>query len=141
MSVSKGTAKWEGGLKDGSGVMKPAHATEARFSLGSRFEGQQGSNPEELIGAALAGCFSMALTVALEKAGLKPRAINTSADVHLDKDGGGFTISKIELVTDAAVPGADATQFQNIATETKKACPVSKALAGTQITLQAKLTA
>jgi osmotically inducible protein OsmC len=139
MAISKGSAQWDGGFKDGKGVMKPAHAPEAQFTVGSRFEGQQGSNPEELIGAALAGCFSMALTVGLEKAGLKPRGIKTSADVKLDKQGDGFAITAIELATEVNAPGADNAKFQAIAEETKKGCPVSKALTGTTITLKAKL--
>ena len=139
MAISKATAQWTGGLKDGKGVMKPAHAPEALFSLASRFEGAPSSNPEELIGAALAGCFSMALTVALETAGLKPQSVRSSTTVHLDKDGPGFSISGIELSTEASVPGLDPAKFQQIAEETKKGCPVSKALAGTKITLTAKL--
>jgi osmotically inducible protein OsmC len=139
MGISKGSAQWDGGIKDGKGVMKPAHAPEAPFSLGSRFEGQPGSNPEELIGAALSGCFSMALTLSLEKAGAKAQSIRTSADVKLDKDGEGFAITTIELTTQASVPGLDAAKFQAIAEETKKNCPVSKALAGVKISLKASL--
>ncbi len=140
MGISKGRAQWEGGLKDGKGAMKPAHASEAQFSLGSRFEGQPSSNPEELIAAALSGCYSMALTGALEKAGLKPESVRTSADVKLEKQGDGFTITSIALTSDAKVPGVEAAQFQTIAEETKKNCPVSKALAGTTITLKAQLS-
>ncbi len=139
MGISKGSAQWTGGLKDGKGAMKPAHAAEASFSLGSRFEGLPASNPEELIGAALSGCFSMALTASLEKAGTKPLSVKTSADVRLDKDGDGFSITSIELTTEAAVSGIDAAKFQSIAEETKKGCPVSKALAGTKISLKASL--
>ena len=139
MPISKGNADWEGGFRDGSGTMKPAHAGEAKFSLGSRFEGQPNSNPEELIGAALSGCFSMALTVGLEKAGFKPAHVHTTADVHLDKVGDGFSITRIDLAAEASVPGADLAHFERIAEETKKGCPVSRALAGTQITLKAKL--
>ena len=139
MGISKGSAQWTGGLKDGKGVMKPAHAAEAPFSLGTRFEGQQGSNPEELMGAALSGCFSMALSLGLETAGLKPSSIKTSADVQLDKQGAGFAITTIALTTEASVPGATEAQFQKIAEETKKGCPVSKALAGVNITLKATL--
>jgi osmotically inducible protein OsmC len=139
--TSKASATWTGGLKDGKGTMKPAHAPEAAFSLGSRFEGQPASNPEEMIGAALAGCFSMALTLGLEMAGLKPKSVKSSADVHLDKVGEGFAITSIELTTDASVPGVDNAKFQAIAEETKKGCPVSKALAGTKITLKATLAA
>ena len=139
MGISKASAQWDGGLKDGKGVMKPAHAPAAPFSLGSRFEGQQGSSPEELIGAALSGCFSMALTLGLEMAGVKPQSVKTSADVRLDKDGAGFSITTIELTTEASVPGLDAAKFQAIAEETKKNCPVSKALAGVKISLKAIL--
>ena len=140
MAISNGSAQWTGGLKDGKGVMKPAHAPEAAFTLASRFEGAPSSSPEELIGAALSGCFSMALTLSLETAGLKPQSVKTSAAVRLDRDGGGFSITGIDLTTEATVPGAEAAQFQKIAEETKKGCPVSKALAGTKITLTAKLT-
>jgi osmotically inducible protein OsmC len=139
MSISGAKAQWEGGLKDGHGSMSPAHAADVPFSLGTRFEGKQGSNPEEVIGAALAGCFSMALSAGLGQAGLSPRVIRTEAKVHLEKDGPGFKIAKIELETTAEVPGVDAAKFSAIADETKKGCPVSKALAGTTITLQAKL--
>ncbi len=139
MGISKGSAQWNGGIKDGKGTMKPAHGSESPFSLGSRFEGQPGSNPEELVGAALSGCFSMALSLGLEKAGSKPQSIRTSADVRLDKDGEGFSITTIELTTEASVPGLDAARFQTIAEETKKNCPVSKALAGVKISLKASL--
>lgn len=139
MGISKGSAQWNGGIKDGQGVMKPAHAPEAPFSLGTRFEGKQGSNPEELIGAALSGCFSMALSLGLEKAGLKPTSIKTSADVQLDKQGEGFAITQIALTCEASVPGAQGDQFQKIAEETKKGCPVSKALGAVNITLKARL--
>ena len=139
MGISKASGQWEGGLKDGKGVMRPAHAAEAGFSLGSRFEGQPSSNPEEFIGAALAGCFSMALTVALEQAGAKPKSVKTTADVKLEKQGAGFTITGIALSSTAEAAGIDAAKFAELAQETKKACPVSKALAGTTITLEAKL--
>ncbi|HKQ68920.1 MAG TPA: OsmC family peroxiredoxin, partial [Polyangiaceae bacterium] len=131
MGISKAIAKWAGGLKDGKGSMTPAHAAEVPFSFGSRFEGQPASNPEELIGAALSGCFSMALSAGLEKAGFKATSIRTSADVHLEKGAEGFGITSIDLTTDASVPGVDAAQFQQIAEATKKGCPVSKALAAT----------
>lgn len=139
MSISKASARWEGDLKGGRGVMKPAHASDVPFSLATRFEGVQGSNPEEMIGAALAGCFSMALTAALTKAGLSPRSVSTEAEVRLDKEAEGFRIAAIELATTADVPGADRARFEAIADETKKTCPVSKALTGTTITLRASL--
>lgn len=139
MGISKASAHWQGGLKTGKGVMKPEHASEAPFSLGTRFEGQPGTNPEEMIGAALAGCFSMALTVGMETAGLKPEGVQTSAEVKLEKQGPGFAITEIALTTKATVSGVDDAKFQAIAEETKKNCPVSKALAGTKITLNASL--
>lgn len=137
--ISKASAQWTGGFKDGKGTMTPAHAAAIGFTAGSRFEGQPASNPEEVVGAALAGCFSMALTVALERAGHKPQAVATSADVSLEKGDAGFAITGIALSTTATVPGLDDAQFQTIAQETKKGCPVSKALAGTTITLTATL--
>ena len=99
MATSKASARWEGSLKDGRGQMKPAHASEIPFTVNTRFEGAAGSNPEELIGAALAGCFSMALAASLGKAGLQPSEINTSADVQLDKEADGFRITQIALTT------------------------------------------
>jgi osmotically inducible protein OsmC len=139
MGISKASAQWSGGFKTGTGTMKPAHAEAASFSVSSRFEGQQGSNPEELIGAALAGCFSMALTVGLEKAGLAPKGVRTEAEVKLEKQGEGFAITGIALTTTATVPGVDDARFQAIAEETKKGCPVSKALGAVPITLKASL--
>jgi osmotically inducible protein OsmC len=139
MSISKATASWQGGFKDGKGTMKGAHAPEATFSVATRFEGQPGSNPEELIGAALAGCYSMALTVGLEKAGMKPSRIDTTAEVKLERTEAGPTIEGIDLVTKAVVPGADAAKFQQVAEETKKGCPVSRVLAATKINLNASL--
>ena len=140
MGTSKASAHWEGSLKDGRGSMKPAHGGEVAFTAGTRFEGQAGSNPEELIGAALAGCFSMALAGALGRAGMSPQSVNTDAAVQLEREPAGFRIVRIELTTTAKVPGADTTTFQKIAEETKKGCPVSKALTGTEITLKASLT-
>ena len=139
MSTSKASARWEGTLRDGRGTMKPANGSDVPFSLKTRFEGERGSNPEELIGAALAGCFSMALSAALGKAGINPTSIETEASVQLDKQGDGFAITSINLQTNAKVPGLDAAKFETIAQETKQQCPVSKALTGTKISLTAKL--
>ena len=139
MGISKATGKWEGGLKGGKGSMKPANAEAVGFSLGSRFEGKPASNPEEMVGAALAGCFSMALTGALERSGLAPKAVRTSADVTLEKQENGFAITGIALTTEAEVSDIDDAKFQALAEDTKKGCPVSKALAGTKITLTASL--
>jgi osmotically inducible protein OsmC len=140
MSISKASASWKGGFKDGKGSMKPGHGADVAFSAGTRFEGQEGSNPEELIGAALAGCYSMALTLGLEKAGMKPTSVDTTADVKLEKLETGFTITGIDLVTRAVVPGADAAKFQEVAEATKKGCPVSKVLAAAKINLAATVS-
>jgi osmotically inducible protein OsmC len=136
---SKASSVWTGTIKDGKGNMKPANATDIGFSLGSRFEGKPASNPEELIGAALTGCFSMALTMALEQAGATPKQVQTHADVKLEKQGEGFSITAIALDCTATASGIDNAKFQTVAEQTKKACPVSKALSGTKITLTAKL--
>jgi lipoyl-dependent peroxiredoxin len=139
MGVSKASAQWEGTLKAGRGVMRPAHAGEAPFTAGSRFEGAPSSNPEELVGAALAGCFSMALSLGLEKAGFVPKSIKTSADVHLEAKDGGFAITTIDLISEVSVEGGDKEKFQAVAEETKKNCPVSKALGGVKVNLKASL--
>lgn len=128
MSISKASAEWNGTLKAGKGVMKPAHASDVAFSLGTRFAGEKGSNPEEMVGAALSGCFSMALSVGLEKAGITPVSIKTTADVHLEKEGEGFHVPKIDLVTTIHATGGDDAKIKAIAEETKKACPISKLL-------------
>ena len=139
MSTSQATARWEGSLREGKGQMKPANGPEVPFTLGTRFAGEKGSNPEEMIGAALAGCFSMALSAALGKANITPKTIQTTAAVQLDKEGEGFKISSIALTTNADIPGIDKAKFDAIAEETKKNCPVSKALSATPITLKATL--
>jgi osmotically inducible protein OsmC len=139
MAKSHASARWDGTLKDGRGSMKPANAAEVPFTLGTRFEGVKGSNPEEVVGAALAGCFSMALSASLGGAGITPTLIQTDAVVSLDKEGTGFKISTIELTTKVSAQGLDAAKLETIAQETKKNCPVSKALAGTQISLKASL--
>ncbi len=140
MANSKATATWEGTLKGGAGTMKPAHAAEIPFSAGTRFEGQAGSNPEEVIGAALAGCFSMALTVGLERAGAQPRSVRTAANVTLERKDDGFWITAIALETEVDAQGIDEAKFQEVAQATKKGCPVSKALAAVEnISLSAKL--
>jgi osmotically inducible protein OsmC len=139
MAISKATAQWEGNIK-GKGTMKPAHASEIPYSVATRFEGQPGSNPEEVIGAALAGCFSMALSLGLEQAGATPKMIRTNAAVTIDKDGPGFSIKSIALETEVEAGGIDAAKFEAVAQETKKQCPVSKALAGVpSMTLKATL--
>jgi osmotically inducible protein OsmC len=140
MPVRKAEAVWEGNLMKGKGTMKfGSGAFEGVYSFASRFESGAGTNPEELIGAAHAGCFSMALSLFLEKAGFSPEHIHTEAKVHIDKVGEGFKITAVELETEAKVQGIDDRKFQELAEATKKGCPVSVALAGTEIRLKAKL--
>jgi len=140
MPVRKASAVWEGDIRGGNGkVSLGSGAFEGRYSFGSRFEEAAGTNPEELIGAAHAGCFSMALSGGLGRAGHPPKRIATTAKVHIEKVGEGFSITRIELDCEAEVPGLDDATFQNLANKAKEGCPVSKALAGTQITLTAKL--
>jgi len=139
MAVRKAEAVWEGGFK-GKGKMKlGSGAFEGAYSFASRFEDGSGTNPEELIGAAHAGCFSMALSFMLEKAGYPPQQVHTVAKVHIDKVGEGFRITAVELDTEAKVPGIDEKTFLEQAEGAKKGCPVSQALSGTEITLKAKL--
>jgi osmotically inducible protein OsmC len=114
-------------------------AYEGRYSFGSRFAEETGTNPEELIAAAHAGCFSMALSGALGKAGHPPERVETKAKVHLEKVGEGFGITRIELTTVARVPGIDEATFREQAEGAKRNCPVSKALAGVEISLDATL--
>ena len=140
MPVRSSSAEWKGNLLQGSGTMKlGSGAFEGKYSFPSRFESGQGTNPEELIAAAHAGCYSMALSFILGNAGFNPTRVATTANVHLEKVGEGFSITKIELVTEAEIPGIDNATFQTHAEAAKKGCPVSKALAATEITLSAKL--
>lgn len=140
MAMRQSDAEWRGDLKSGSGSMRlGSGAFEGAYSFPSRFESGSGTNPEELIAAAHAGCFSMALSAALSQAGHPPTRVHTTAKVHLDKDGTGFSISRIELECEAEVPGIDDAAFQEQANGAKVNCPVSKALAGTRITLSATL--
>lgn len=140
MPTRSAKARWEGNLKNGNGFLKlGSRAFEGIYSFDSRFETGTGTNPEELIGAAHAGCYSMALSMLLENAGHPPRSIETQADVRLDKVEEGFRITGIELQTEADVPGIDPQEFQKQAEAAKDGCPVSQALAGTEIRLQAKL--
>ncbi|HEX5714922.1 MAG TPA: OsmC family protein [Thermoanaerobaculia bacterium] len=140
MPVRKADAVWEGDIRGGNGkVSLGSGAFEGRYSFGSRFEEGAGTNPEELIGAAHAGCFSMALSGGLGRGGHTPKRIATTAKVHIEKVGEGFAITRIELDTQAEVPGIDDATFQEFAKKAKEGCPVSKALAGTEITLNAKL--
>ncbi len=140
MPVRTAEALWEDNLKDGNGKMKlGSGAFEGNYSFGSRFEETPGTNPEELLGAAHAGCFSMALSHSLAQAGYSPEKVNTNAKVHLEKVGDGFKIVTIELKTKAVVPDIEKSEFLKHAEATKTGCPVSKALAGTDIKLRATL--
>lgn len=134
------SATWSGSLKEGQGTISTATGVlrEAPFGFKSRFEDGPGTNPEELIGAALAGCYSMALSLGLGNAGLTPDRIATRVQVTLDKQGDGFAITAIALNCRASVPGADAATFERIAQETKQDCPVSKVLRA-EIALDAAL--
>ena len=140
MAVRTASAVWEGNLRDGKGRMRlGGGAFEGRYSFSSRFEEGTGTNPEELIGAAPAGCFSMALSAGLGRAGYTPRRIETTARVSLEKVGDGHRITTIELTTEADVPGIDEATFQQQAQAAKAGCPVSQALAGVDIRLVARL--
>jgi osmotically inducible protein OsmC len=140
MAVRTGQAVWEGDLRNGKGTMRfGSGAFEGQYSFLSRFEEGKGTNPEELIGAAHAGCFSMSLSNTLAEAGFTPKRVNTIARVHIDKVGPGFKITLIELNTEALVPGIDNQKFQKVAENASKNCPVSQALASTQIRMVARL--
>ena len=140
MAVRTAEALWEGNLLKGKGMIKlGSGAFEGGYSFSSRFESGAGTNPEELIGAAHAGCFSMALSFMLEKAGYKPERVHTTAKVSIDKAGEGFRITTIELDTSARVPGIDEKKFLEQAEAASRGCPVSQALAGTTIKLKAGL--
>jgi osmotically inducible protein OsmC len=136
------SARWNGSLEDGNGTMRMASgAYEGPYSFQSRFEEGDGTNPEELIAAAHAGCFSMALSGELGKAGHQVDSVETEATVHIDKVEGGFAIKRIELRTRASVPGLDDSAFQEAAEAAKKGCPVSQALAAVEsIDLDAQLS-
>jgi osmotically inducible protein OsmC len=140
MPTRSANARWEGGLQKGAGSVRlGSGAFEGQYSFSSRFESGTGTNPEELIGAAHAGCFSMALSAGLERAGYAPASVDTTAKVHLERVEGGFRIPTIELETTAEVPGIDEAAFQDQAAMAKANCPVSVALAGVDIQLTAHL--
>ena len=141
MPISRSSAAWHGDLKSGKGTMVIGKSeTPAPFSFNSRFEGGQGFNPEELLGAAHAGCFSMALANKLAGLGAKPNAIRTTADVKLEKTPSGFAIVGIVLTTDADVDNIDGPTFTKAVDETKVGCPVSKALSAIPIEVIHRLT-
>ena len=137
MATSKATAKWNGTLKEGTGVMKYGQV-EGPFTFASRFEEGKGTNPEELVGAAHSGCYSMFLAAILSQDGLKPNSIKTSASVHLGEDDGP-KITRIDLDCDADVPGLDDAKFAQYAKTAKERCPISRLFSGTEINLSAKL--
>lgn len=141
MAVQSASAEWNGSLKEGSGKMRVGTgAFDGPFTFASRFENGKGTNPEELIGAAHAGCFSMALSAALGRAGHNPTSIKTSAKVHLGTGDAGPTITQIDLEVEGVVPGIDQAKFQEFAEGAKKGCVVSRALAGvSNINLNATL--
>jgi osmotically inducible protein OsmC len=133
-------AHWEGSLLEGTGTLKlGSGAFEGQYSFSSRFEDGAGTNPEELLGAAHAGCFTMALAAALSRVETPPTSIDTSAKVYLERVESGYIISKIQLRTSARVPEIGEEDFLRLADEAKRNCPVSRALTGTQITLDAAL--
>jgi osmotically inducible protein OsmC len=141
MPVRSAEAEWKGNLREGQGTMRTGSgAYQGAYSFPSRFEEGQGSNPEELIAAAHAGCFSMAFAAGLTRAGFSPTSIRTTAKVHIEQVPGGFGITRIDLETEGQVPGIDNAAFQEQAQAAKGGCPVSKALASVEnITLNAKL--
>jgi osmotically inducible protein OsmC len=136
-----GTAVWRGGLKDGKGAIstKSGALKDLPYGFAARFEGQPGSNPEELIGAAHAACFAMAMSAGLGDAGFTAEQLDARSDVTLEKVPDGFSITKIHLTLKAKIPGIDNAKFQQIADATKQGCPVSKVLKGATITLDAAL--
>lgn len=138
-----GSAVWTGNLKEGSGVVSTPDSgvlSKVKYSFAQRFESERGTNPEELIAAAHAACFSMALSGELGKANLKPESVETRATMTFDKTDAGWTATEIHLDTHAKVPGADRAKFEQAAEAAKKGCPVSRLLApGTKITLTARL--
>lgn len=140
MPVRSASAIWNGGLKDGKGSFKTETGLTANYNFTSRFGEGGASNPEELLAAAEAACFSMALSAALEKNGNQGTKVSTAAKCTVEKVGDGFTITSIALDVRVIAPGLDDATLQRIAEETKKGCPVSRALAGTRIDMKATLS-
>jgi len=140
MATRKAHARWEGSLKAGQGSIDFGNGMfKGPYSFGSRFEDRAGTNPEELLGAAHAGCFAMALSLVLGEAGFTPEYVDAIANVTIKPQNGGFKITRSHIVCEARVPGIVPTIFMKHAEAAKAGCPVSKALAGTEITLDAKL--
>jgi lipoyl-dependent peroxiredoxin len=140
MPARTATARWQGGLRDGNGTMRlGSGAFEGQYSFSSRFEEGTGTNPEELIGAAHAGCFSMFLSKLLGEAGFAP-TVETTANVHLDKTDAGMTVTRIDLDTVGDVPGISDADFQKMVQDAKENCPISRLLApGAEISVNARL--
>ena len=141
MPVRTASAEWKGTLQQGTGTLSSkTGSVDGAYSFSSRFEEGTGTNPEELIAAAHAGCYSMALSGALGRAGFPPESVKTTAKVHLEKLEPGFTVTKIELITRAAVPGIDEAAFQQAAEGARKGCPISRALnPSIEVVVDAKL--
>ena len=137
MTTRKATARWNGTLKEGNGVMKYAEF-EGPFTFASRFQEGKGTNPEELVGAAHSGCFSMYLAAIMSADNIKPTSVRTTASVHLGEEDGP-KITSIDLDCEAEVPGLDADKFAQYAQTAKQKCPISRLFAGTKINLSAKL--
>ena len=130
MPTRTASATWKGGLKGGTGTFKGQTGLSGSYSFGSRFENAAGSNPEELLGASLAACYSMALSAGLEKAGTPPTSVETTAHCTIEKVGEGFKVTKMRLQVRAAVPNVDAAAFRKAADATKDACPISQVMKG-----------
>lgn len=141
MPVRTGNAEWKGDLQSGAGQLATqSHVLNGvAYSFASRFESGKGTNPEELIAAAHAACYSMALAAGLSGAGYKVASVRTEDSVHIDKVGDGFAITQIDIATEASVAGIDEATFKKFAEDTKSGCPVSKALAGAKLVLSARL--
>jgi lipoyl-dependent peroxiredoxin len=140
MAIRNAEAAWSGSLREGAGELAlESGAFRGPYTFKARFENGKETNPEELLGAAHAGCFTMALVAALGREKIAPKEIRTTAAVHLEAGDAGFSIPRIELKTRANIPGMNATHFAELAADAKRNCPVSKALAGVEITLDAAL--
>ena len=141
MATRTASATWKGGLRGGTGSFKGQTGLSGSYSFGSRFENAQGSNPEELLAAALAACYSMALSAGLEKAGTPPTSVDTTAHCTIEKVGEGFKVTKMRLEVRAAVPKVDQAAFRKTADATKDGCPISQVMKGNvPIELDAQLT-
>jgi lipoyl-dependent peroxiredoxin len=140
MAERSAKAEWNGSLKEGEGnIALGSGLFEGKFSFATRMGDEPGTNPEELLGASLAGCYAMALNAALEKEGKPAKSVRSEAKVFLGKDDSGFKINRIDLYANASVDGIEDAEFQRIAETTKQGCPISKALAAVDITLDARL--